>query len=212
MRYIALCCLALILIGTLVPIKASDNALRLGIRAGVNRNKFSIDKERGLIALEPDIDMLLGFGAGLAAKIPLTSQLSLSPEASFYYRESRLQFYFCTRIFDYYDYYVTEMVISVPFMVQFMPVKDPPLYLTAGVQLDIPFRNRFVVVNGKKSTFIPIDNRSSVDFGIPFGAGVNIARNFGFDFRYVINLNKPFHDWESSLRNFGFGVSYFIKT
>jgi len=202
MKHIVLCCLIFILTGTLASVSASDSGLRFGIRAGVNRNMFFIDRE-------PDIEMGLDFGAGLAANIPLTSQLSLSPEVSLYFRESGVQIYYSSYINDFYNYYITEMVLSAPIMVQFMPVKDPPLYFTAGIQLDISFRNRLLVVTSERYVFRPIDNRSAVDFGIPLGVGAKM-RNLGVDFRYTINLNKPFHNWESSLRSFGLGVSYFL--
>ena len=203
MKHITLYCLFFILTGTLISANASDNGLRLGIRAEFNRSMFSIDRE-------PDIEIGMGFGAGLAAKIPLTNQLSLNPEASLYYRESGVQIYYSSYINGFYNYYITEMVVSIPVMLQFMPVKDPPLYLTAGIQLDIPFRNRLLVVTRERSVFRPIDNRSPTDFGIPLGVGVEIMRNFGLDFRYIINMNKPFSDWGSSLRSFSLGISYFL--
>ena len=90
-KHIILCCLIFTLTGITTFVNASDGWSRLGIRAEFNRSMFSIDRE-------PDFEIGMGFGAGLAAKIPLTNQLSLNPEASLYYRESGVQIYYSSHI------------------------------------------------------------------------------------------------------------------
>ena len=51
--------------------------------------------------------------------------------------------------------------------------------------------------------------RATVDIGIALGLGYMIRPNFGIDFRYVINVNRPF-DETSSLMSFGLGLTYYF--
>lgn len=182
------------------------------------------DASSGYSEMDKNLGIGMGFGAGLAASIPLGSQLSVNPELNFLYR----------RLFNYEssgeergvkvetNSYVSEFALSVPVMVQFRPVSDVGAYISAGLQLDIPFsstQTQEIKVGG--TDYCPamklagedcegkFKDRSAMDFGIAFGAGYMVNENIGVDARAVIGITKPTKDEEEDLGN---GMKVTIKS
>ncbi|MDR0331670.1 MAG: PorT family protein [Chitinispirillales bacterium] len=209
-RFIVASCLAVVLAGGIAS-SANAQGLQFGVRAGMSMNMFSID-ETGA----PDFDMGFGFGGGLALKYAFTEQLSLNPEVSFYYRTLGS---YSTDLFGLakMEASFNEMAVSIPILVQYAPIADVPLYVTGGIQLDIPFSTKAKVEmtylgETEKEEEDASDERASVDIGIAVGVGYMILPNLGVDFRYVFNVNQPFDEdktaSKSSLMSMGLGITY----
>jgi hypothetical protein len=180
----------------------------------------------------PDFDMGLGFGGGPALKYAIAGQLSVSAEASFYYRSLGSS----EEVYDDEDFRqitsasADEMAVSVPVMLQLTLVPSVPLYVAAGIQLEVPFSTKWkykdevTYSDGEVNVIADFDGgadeRSSADFGIAFGAGYMILPSLGVDFRYVINVNDIADLGSTTLGSFvkktslsivGFGVTYYFN-
>lgn len=187
---------------------ANAEGAQFGIRAGFNMNKISTFDESDI-----DLDMGKSFGAGFLVKFPLTSQLSFVPEANFYYGELggfRMNFFGVDIRMA-----IKEVAVSVPIMFQLRPFENSSFYLASGVQADIPLSTKAVIkmsyAGESESESENMDDRSSADIGIPLGIGFMIKPSWGVDFRYIINLTKPFDEEENGkikLARFGFGMTY----
>ncbi len=194
-------------------------------------NAFQLGARLGFLLSDPTgknsdhMDMGWGFGGGLAFNIPIAGSFSINPEFNFLYK--RLLTATMDDEYDEYetDIYESELVLSIPAMVQFNPVAG--FYVAAGIQLDIPF-------NSEISESIPLDpemsefnddvrvtmsfkdftgvKRSAIDFGIALGAGYYITEKVGVDFRVVLGLTNyaDNDDVNVSANQYGLGVTYYF--
>jgi len=156
---------------------------------------------------------MLGIGIGGVANIPV-GPVVVAPELAFSYRtnvntEPLISYPGAPKGAE------TEFAISLPIMVKyFLPVEG--LYVTAGIQIDIPIAAEWcddkgkhcTKFDGKTETIIPdptdIDpstglpytdtetnpNRASFDLGLPIGVGYMVMPNLSVDFRLVLGLSK----------------------
>jgi len=186
------------LTGTLVT--ASAEGMQYGIRAGFNMNSISIKDG-------PDVDMGTGFGAGLVMQYPLSSQLSIVPEVNFMYRtlgKFEVDLFIIPVKVTF-----SEMALSVPCMIQYRVSEGSPLYLSGGVQLDIPFGSKVKASLFGVSESEDWDTRNSIDFGFPLGLGYMINPNMAIDFRFVLYVTKlEDDDVDVKLMSFGLGFNY----
>ena len=224
----------LILTVALSPVSASDGGLQFGARIGSNMNMYSVEGS------PHNFDNGYGFEVGIAAKYSFTNRLNLNSEVIFCYRVLSNYRYksegtYLTENDDgewlfagYYNIDIkgssSEMAILVPVMIQFIPVRNVPFYVSAGMQLGFPFNtkskylDKFTTQDGKihdeyyeETNFD--DYRSSIDFGVVFGIGCMITPNLGVDLRFVTNLNDVYYGYNvipSSLMYFTLGISYFL--
>jgi hypothetical protein len=193
--------------------RVSREGVRFGIRAGLNAYDFSF----GYREADEGMSMGMGLGAGLALKVPLARLLNLNVGLDFYYRS-----FFSREIVESDGEFesIYEFAISIPILLQFMPIERSSFYLAAGVQLDFPFGTEWEFYYDYVT-----NHRAGVDFGVALGFGYMIAPSFGVDFRCVIGLTGLFEDFEdanisydgsniykdrSELRQYGFGVVYFF--
>ena len=199
--------LIFILIGTLVYVSAFDRRAHLGIRAGLNMNKLYIEESQ-----PTDADMREGFSIGLTLKVPVTSLFSLVPEMNYSYRvlgSYKIEIpYFSAAG----KYVVSEMSISVPVMIHFVPFENIPFYIAAGVQVDLPLNNKLEITFEGESVSESIEKAYSLDFGVPLGFGCMAATNVYIDFRFF-NFDYMFYRYDfgrNTFWSFGFGVTYFF--
>jgi hypothetical protein len=179
---------------------AQEGGTKFGIRAGLGLYDLSSgDKE-----MDRYIDMGYGFGGGLAINIPIASSLSLAPEVSLLYRKLMSAEYLGR------EECATEFAISIPVILQFMPVEDMPFYLAAGVQLDIPVAPEVTMKESGVEVTRDSEGRTSIDFGIPLGLGYLVNQNLGIDFRAVIGITSPGENDEASWKQYGLGLTYFF--
>jgi hypothetical protein len=226
---------AVVVMGMLTPIRASDSDLQFGVRAGANLNQFSW----GGVGLSWTIlDPVYGFDAGLTAKYPLTNWLTLNAELNFCYRflynvgaDDNYYWVDDYTVIDvdegYYRYSESEMALLVPVMAQFRLDVPIPLYLSAGIQLGFPFNNtskyeyKFSLDGEVLDEYYAKDKddgfRSLVDFGAAFGIGYMATKpKLGVELRYVININDVYDrkmekgEPRHQLMCLTLGVSYFI--
>jgi hypothetical protein len=179
----------------------AQDGVKFGVRAGFSLYDLSFgDKEN-----DEYVNIGHGFGGGLAVNIPIASFLNFAPEVSFIYRKPM------TMNVDGFEAWISEFAISIPAMLQFMPIGGVPLYLAAGVQLDIPIASeRTTKVEGVEATE-DYDDRASIDFGIPLGLGYLITPSFGIDVRAVIGITNPDKKLkDSGVNQYGLGLTYFF--
>jgi hypothetical protein len=160
------------------------------------------------------IDMGMGFGVGIVASFPITSVFAFSPEVDFLYK--RLYKISESENGASYEEYTSEYAISIPLMLQVMPIAGVPIYLAAGPQIDLPFNTiqyeEKSYEGQSQSDSKAIDDRKTFDFGIAIGAGYRILPSLGVDLRAVIGLTHLTSDSDddSSYKQFGIGINYFF--
>jgi hypothetical protein len=215
---------------------SQENSLKLGARAGLNLVDIRFPER----PFDYDVNTGFGFGAGLVVSIPFTTKLSLNPELAFYYRE----IFSCNSTYGFSieeigpqekEANMTELAISIPVLLHFAPFENVPLYLEAGVQLDIPISPEIKSKDTYKDTIVEmtydfLTNHRTIDFGIVLGVGGMVTSNLGIDFRYVMGMTGLFEDFteryyyhgkdgdyekdsfedKSSLTQFGIGITYFF--
>jgi opacity protein-like surface antigen len=194
--------IAAIVLVSLTATLSFAEGLKLGVAALTSINNFS----SGDSDMDKDLGVGMGFGGGLAIGIPLGSQLSFNPGVNFLYR----------KLFSYdknsVEQYVSELALSVPVVVQFRPVSDVGAYVSAGVQADLPFSSEMTMKAGGQEQSTKIDKRSTIDFGLSFGAGYMINENIGVDARFTLGLTHLTSESgdDSSLQQYTASVIYFF--
>lgn len=149
----------------------------------------------------------LGFGGGIKAGVPIVDNFSFAPGLNFLYRQLG------TMAQGDVDIDITEFALSIPLMLEFKPIDA--FYLGAGVQLDIPFSTKLNAEGKVGGISIDesedLDERVSIDFGIPLGVGFFINENLAIDLRAVIGITEiADEDGAGTFNQFGLGVTYFF--
>jgi hypothetical protein len=201
---------------------------KFGARAGFNMLNFSFGEKE----FDDRIDKGTSFGGGLAVSIPLTSQLSFNPELAFYYRNV-FSLEFSYDIGEKDEISMSELTVSIPVLLQFVPIDGGSFYLAAGVQVEIPISTEIKMKSTydgqtEEETDDVLANHRTIDFGIALGLGYMITPKLGIDFRYVIGMTGLFENYteriydehygpyeesfedKSSLTQFGIGITYFF--
>jgi len=179
-----------------------------------------------------------GWAFGLALKIPITDEISVNPWVNFKMGNMGTRDTSYSYNGEYYDYSTgkvkqekvdvsskdvySEMGVSVPIFAQYTLPVGYPVYVEAGIQLDVNFltevkseRKAESSHNGSDS-YDDIqdiyDDRSAVDFGWGFGVGYMVLPGLNVGMRWVFNFNDTFDFGsggpESSLSTLSFGVTY----
>jgi len=198
-------------------VSAQEGGISFGARLGYSLQSLdggTLLASNVLMGTSTEVSMgMLGVGAGVVVNIPV-GPVVVAPEVGFLYRtvaniENK----------DLFDPTVpvekgtvTEFAVSVPIMVKYFPIEG--LYVTAGLQLDIPIASEECDDKGKNCTKLdgktehiveteiyygtPVVNeydekhpeRNSLDIGIPMGVGYMVTPNLGVDFRFVLGLSN----------------------
>jgi len=172
--------------------KSDLEKIAIGIRAGFNLYNYFDNADV--------YKMGKGYGGGLAVRIPLTSKLLLNPGLDFYYRE----------LFTWEggDGSMSEFVISIPVLLQFMPVEHGSFFLAAGPRLDIPIKSE-LKYNDKTYDL----GRSAVDISAILGLGYMVLPGLKVDARTSMNVMPIFDDGDDKYglyMQLGLGVTYFF--
>jgi hypothetical protein len=184
--------------------------MQFGVRAVFAMNSFSTGDSKK----DEKINMGTGGGVGVVANFPITGAIAFSPEANFLYRT-------LFKVSESegggsYEYYISEYAVSIPLMLQIMPITGVPIHFAGGVQIDLPFNTieyEEASYGGQsESRDKAIDDRRTFDFGIAVGAGYRILPNLEVDLRAVIGLTPLTTDSDdkSSYKQLGIGVNYFF--
>lgn len=166
--------------------------IAIGIRAGFNLYNYFDDADV--------YKMGMGYGGGLAVRIPLVRKLLLNPGLDFYYRE--------LLTWDGGDGSMSEFVISIPILLQFMPIEHGSFFLAAGPRLDIPIKSE-LKYNDKTYDF----SRSAVDVSAVLGLGYMVLPGLKIDARTSMSMIPIFDDGGDKYGYYmqlGLGVTYFF--
>jgi len=175
----------------------------LGAHAQIVWNNFSSGESN----FDKNVDMGMGFGIGGVSRFQIADAYYIRTEVAILYRS----------LFDYsnsgYSYSISEFALNFPIMFQFVPAPKIPLYLGAGLQVDLPFGAEGKASGGGVSKTEDYDHRSVLDAGIVIGAEYIILSNWSADFKAVIGLTTPSTADDmnkSSFHQFALGVNYFF--
>jgi hypothetical protein len=178
---------------------------KIGPKIGMNLSTMTL-KSSG-ISLDPQ--MLVGFHAGLITEISFTENLKLQPGILFSTKGSKYELTFLGETFDY---SLTPGVIEVPVNAFYIYGKGPvKLILFAGpyVAYGITGKSK---INGESQDILygstTEDDMKPFDFGLNFGAGVNvngfmISAQYGFG---LLNL-APDNTGDTDMKNKVIGIS-----
>jgi outer membrane protein OmpA-like peptidoglycan-associated protein len=190
------------------PAPEPKKKLHLAIRISPCLYSFSLGDDR-----DENIDLGWGFGVGGVARFkfsdftetPIAKFLTLSAEASFYWRKLAVENYMGE------ESWPSELALSLPAMIQLTPVETVPFYLAAGFQLDIPILPEWKSESGKVTSSRDYSDRAWLDFGVALGLGYRIVEKIEADLRFVIGLSSPdLYEDNSSFNQYGIGVTYFF--
>ncbi len=186
----------------------SDNAVRFGIKAGMNVSSLSKDA-----ALE-DQGSKIGFNAGVFATIPVATSFNIQPEVLYSeYGDKYDQVvlgnrYSSARHLDY---------IAVPVMFQYNFV--PNFYVEAGPEFGFLVSAKNKLKNETNNNTLNEsgdykDQLNTFNFGLGLGAGYYFTDNIGITARYVAGLtdiakNRP--NGSDAVRNNVFQVGLAFK-
>jgi opacity protein-like surface antigen len=174
---------------------------------------------------DDDYETGFGFGIGFIYKsIPIMPALTFNPEAHFLYRRlySKSDSDENKREKIESEEYFSEFAIGVSALAQYAPIAGTPFYITAGLQIDMPFSSETKweetttdLQNDKtesESGSNKEKDRRTFDLGIALGAGYNVTERIRADFRIVIGLTSLTgkDKDESSFNQYGLGVAYFF--
>lgn len=186
----------------------SDNAVRFGVKAGMNVSSLSKDA-----ALE-DQGSKIGFNAGVFATIPVATSFNIQPEVLYsQYGDKYDEVYLGNRYSRarHLDY------ITVPVMFQYNFV--PNFYVEAGPEFGflVSAKNKFkneTNNNTLNQSANYKDDLNTFNFGLGLGAGYYFTDNIGITARYVAGLsdiakNRPANG--DAVRNNVFQVGLAFK-
>jgi len=162
--------------------------ITIGIRAGFNLYKYFDDND--------EYNMGKGYGGGLAVRIPIASKLFLTPGLDAYYRE----------LFSWEngDGSMSEFIISIPILLQFMPIEGGSFFLSAGPQVDIPIISE---LKYKDKTYDI--GRAKFDINAVLGLGYIIIPDLAIDVKAVMDITQVFDKFGLFMQP-GLGLTYFF--
>jgi len=166
--------------------------ITIGIRAGLNLYRYSDDKD--------EYDMGKGFGGGLSVRIPIASKLLFNPGLDLFYRE----------LFSWEggNGSMHEYTISIPVLLQFMPVESGSFFLAAGTQVDIPIASEL-----KYDSKTYDIGRAKYDIDAVLGLGYVFMYGLAVDFKAIMDITPIFDNGNDNFGLFmqlNFGLTYFF--
>jgi opacity protein-like surface antigen len=192
----------------------SSNAVRFGIKGGMNVSSLSNDA--GL----DDSKSKIGFNGGVFANIPVGSSFSVQPEVLYNNLVSKVTLTDVTTPggTNYTAEYARHLdYISVPLMFQYNLV--PNFYLEAGPEFSfmIDARDKYKSTKngnttGAESYSLDKDDFNTFNFGIGIGAGYYFTDNIGLTARYVAGATDIYKNNNGdAVRNNNFQVGLAFK-
>jgi hypothetical protein len=178
---------------------------KIGPKIGMNLSTMTL-KSSGL-SLDPQ--MLVGFHAGLITEISFTENLKLQPGILFSTKGSKYELTFLGETFDY---SLTPGVIEVPVNAFYIYGKGPvKLILFAGPYVSYGITGKSKI-NGESQDILygstTEDDMKPFDFGLNFGAGVNV-NGFMISAQYGLGLLNlaPDETGDTDMKNKVIGIS-----
>ena len=172
---------------------AYNNSFVSGLAVNVTDN----DEDAGISETQYDgkFGMGHGFGLGGVVLFNVWESVHVGAGVDFMYRSPVVTDVSATR----------EFALGFPVLVRW-DVMGSPLFVEAGVQVDVPFGTSVKWDWDSKAE--NVWNRNAVDVGLAFGAGYFVTKNISVDLRAVIGLT-PFDDVnDGALGQVGVGVSW----
>lgn len=166
-----------------------------GAKAGVNLANMAGDIE--------DNDMKVGFHVGGMAELAFSDKFAVQPELVFSTQG--------------YQYDVADETVKANFSYINLPVMAK-YFVTEGLSLEAGPQVGFLVDAQYKADgdSLDIDDASSVDFGMNFGAGYKLDNGLNFSARYNLGLSNTYDgpgkdDYKVSNTVIQFSVGYFFN-
>jgi hypothetical protein len=184
----------------------SANAkVNFGIKAGPDMAKLSgdgwTDAEQGLEA-QIDDKFKMGFAFGFVTEMPMgTGGFSLQPEFLYVMKGAKAEFPEHTET----TMKMKQDYIEVPVLIKYTVPGEgkmaPCFFAGPFAAFNIGSKVEFEGIPAEAADDVPngdIENAKSVDFGVAFGAGLNMAvgqkGKLTFDLRYTLGLTDIFDD------------------
>ncbi len=161
---------------------AQEESIRFGAKAGLNIANLAGDEVK-------NNEIKIGFNVGVLVEIPITEKFAIQPEFLFSTQGSKSDEGFPnfseTLIENLNQEFESNInYINIPIMTKYYLAKG--LSIQAGPQVGILISAKDRDDNDIK------DNISSIDLGLNFGAGYQLASGIFFDARYNLGLTNVF--------------------
>jgi hypothetical protein len=136
----------------------------------------------------PNSEGKMGLSGGMVANVPISKKMAFEPGLILAAKAIAIHkaIYYDNGSNYYYDSNLDEFTLSFPVLFKIMPFGGPYFYMEGGVQLDFPS----ATFEGGES----LDSRAAFDFGLAYGFGWNISKNYSFGFRGISGLTYPDKD------------------
>jgi len=172
---------------------AYNNSFVLGMVINVT----DYDEDRGVFdeSYDSKSGMGHGFCVGGVVLFNVWESVHVSAGVDFIYRSPVVTDVSATR----------EFALGFPVLVRW-DVMGSPLFIEAGVQVDVPFGTR--VKWNWDSKAEDVWNRNAVDVGLAVGAGYFVTKNISVDLRAVIGLTQFDDVNDGALSQVSVGVSW----
>ena len=159
---------------------AQEESIRFGAKAGLNIANLAGDEVK-------NNEIKIGFNVGVLVEIPITEKFAIQPEFLFSTQGSKSDEGFPnfseTLIENLNQEFESNInYINIPIMTKYYLAKG--LSIQAGPQVGILISAKDRDDNDIK------DNISSIDLGLNFGAGYQLASGIFFDARYSLGLTN----------------------
>ncbi len=150
---------------------AQEDEIRFGAKAGLNLSNLAGD-------FDSENDTKVGFHVGGVVEIPITDVFAVQPELLFSTQGTKGEFegFEASEEFE-----VNLSYINIPVMAKYYVSEG--LSLQAGPQLGI-----LIIDEDKEGE--SLEDVSTIDFGLNFGAGYQLESGLFFDARYNLGLSN----------------------
>lgn len=186
-----------------------ERKVRFGVRAAYN-NSYVTKLSFTLVDYDPVLGHLVynddnpgKVGAGSGFEISFVTSVSVTDDIAF-----SLQPGFIMRTPHVSDAArITEFAVSVPALIEWRLFQTPVRAL-AGLQMDIPFGTKIKWADESESEPVESGIRSSVDFGVVFGASVQVHPHISIDARFCAGLREFDREKGKLMHQVSVGASY----
>jgi hypothetical protein len=159
----------------------------------------------------------LSSAIGLVVKFPITNTFSFNQELNFVKREFSIAStsYSCEGTYALggstsYTL-IDEFAISVPVLIQIMPINIWSFYLETGIQLDIPFASKIYETDYERPAIETYYyTRAKYDWGFVLGFGWHIGKSSVLGTRGVLGLTDIVNEEDVKYISLGLNLSYFF--
>ena len=171
----------------IVPLVTFSQGIGIGVKAGANFSNVNWD--------DPDIspESVTNFHFGGYLNLNLSDKFGITPEVLFSSQGSDIP------IENSLLAKLDMTYIAIPVMLKYKPIKF--LFIEAGPQFSFLTKAEIDFVGDVEDIKDQLKNN---DFGLAFGAGVNLPLGFNAGARYVLgfaNINEALEGTEDSVKN-----------